>query len=224
MIEGEGYSGEPTSNRSNKKRSYFWRQSPECAALRCAIKAILMHPHGFRWTVQGFGFIRTYLPFGPNNPKRFRLNVWNNRLTVPNVSIVHDHPWAFTSWIISGEFRNQRIVEDFDYGVAHQYMPIKCGENGGPLGTSPSRISLRALPVEHYRAGDIYQQDAEEVHRSMFDDGTVTLNDRVGDTEQARVFWSLGAKWVDAQPREATHAEIEQTTKTALDLWQNEID
>ena len=37
------------------------------------------------WTIQGFGFLRTY--FGPaDKPKMYRLNLWDGRFAVPNVS------------------------------------------------------------------------------------------------------------------------------------------
>lgn len=217
----EGFYGMTDPHYTNAKRSHYWRRTPECDALRVAIKTILMHPHNFKWSMQGFGFLRTYLPYGPN-AKRFRLNVWHNGLTLPNVSIIHDHPWDFTSWILSGVFSNVRFVP-YAYGLPYEFMRIKCGETGGSLGTEPQRINLSRQPTENYVAGDIYQQRADEIHLSMFEDGTVTLNDRVGDTEMPRVFWEQGKSWVDAKPREATYDEIADTTYLALDRWQDEI-
>ena len=69
--------------------------------------ATIMQDDRRSWTVQGFGFLRTY--FGPPNaPKMYRLNLWDHHFTVPNVSTIHDHPWDFTSVIVAGEFANQR--------------------------------------------------------------------------------------------------------------------
>lgn len=209
-------------HRANKRRSHYWKQSPECDMLTATIKTILMHPHDFKWSLQGFGFLRTYLPWGPA-PKRFRLNVWDNALTLPNVSVIHDHPWDFTSYIISGAFRNVRFVEDHFCGEEYMHMRIKCGELGGSLGTDALPIRLRPMPVEFYYPGDIYQQRADEIHMSGFDSGTVTINDRVGDTEMPRVFWPAGLEWVDAKPREATREEVERTTKLALEKWRDGI-
>lgn len=215
----EGFYGQPDPRHGDKARSHFWKQQPECDAFRTLVKTILLHPHNFGWTIQGFGFLRTYLPFGPN-PKRFRLNVWHNDLTLPGVSTIHDHPWDFISWIVNGEFRNVRFVED-SRGDAYEYMRIKCGETGGSLGTDPTPILLRNLPVECYTTGDIYRQQADEIHLSAFDDGTVTLNDRTGDTEMPRVFWPAGQAWVDAKPRMATYDEIVKATGLAVEKWRD---
>lgn len=214
----EGFSGLPDPHRYNKVRSHYWKQSPEFAAFRTLIKTILLHPFNYAWTLQGFGFLRTYLPYGPNK-KRFRLNVWHNALTLPDVSIIHDHPWDFTSWIINGQFRNQRYAEDHFNGDDFMHMRIKCGETSGSLGTDAMPIRLRKMPIEYYNTGDVYEQRADEIHMSMFDQGTVTLNDRTGDTEMPRVFWPAGLEWVDAKPREASESEILQSTVLALDRW-----
>lgn len=216
----EGFHGLPDPRRADKARSHYWKQSPEFAAFRTMVKTILLHPFNFAWTLQGFGFLRTYLPYGPN-AKRFRLNVWDNSLTLPGVSIIHDHPWDFTSWIINGNFRNVRFVEDYFNGDEYEYMRIKCGETGGSLGTAPTPIRMRAMPPEFYTAGDIYNQKADEIHKSDFDDGTVTLNDRTGDTEMPRVFWHAGLKWVDAKPRNATEMEIRTATGRAVREWRD---
>lgn len=218
----EGYSGVHDRRHGDRSRSYYFAISPECAALRVAIKSILIHAHQHEWTVQGFGMMRTYLPFGPN-PKRFRLNVWNAAMAVPHVSTMHDHPWSFQSWIINGNFRNTRFLEDQYNGDDWSYSTIMCGIMGDNATRAQSRIRLRALPTEHYRTGDTYKQDASEIHVSEYDDGTVTLNDRVGDTEHARVFWPAGLEWVDAKPRAATEMEIATARALALNGWQDEI-
>lgn len=217
--QAEGYSGIADPQREWKVRSHYWRQSPEFVALRTAIKALLISPFTVPWTIQGFGMMRTYLPYAPN-AKRFRLNVWDARLAVPEVSMMHDHPWDFTSWVINGKFQNVRFVEDHFNGDEYKYMTIMCGECGGAKSEALS-IRLRALPAESYGAGSIYHQDASEVHVSGYDDGTVTLNDRVGDTEHARVFWPAGLEWVDAKPRPAGPWAIHSATKAALAKWED---
>lgn len=216
------YNGGADPARVWKERSFYWKRSPECDALRALVKSALVHPADYAWTLQGFGFLRTYLPFGPN-PKRFRLNVWDANLAIPGVSTIHDHPWSFTSWIINGAFANVRFVEDHYSGEDYLWMRIKCGVTGGSLGTDAQPIRLREMPVEHYAAGDIYHQEAEEIHLSGFDNGTVTLNDRTGDTEMPRVFWPANSEWVDAKPREATGIEVLRTTALALERWKDEI-
>lgn len=176
------------------------------------------------WTIQGFGFIRTY--FGPADaPKKFRLNVWHSRFTVPHVSTIHDHPWDLTSLIVAGETFNQRYrmmnlpvqVEPLDY--THAFTTIKTGVGGG-LEKSPfNACVLEKYPTEHYRPGDSYQQHAEEIHETKFLDGSVTLNERIGDTERARVFWRYGTDWVDAFPRAATRDEVADTVLYSLREW-----
>ena len=209
--------GDDTLDPDNKIAWHFGA-SNECAAMRAMAKFILGDAQMYRWTVQGFGMMRTYIP-APESQKRFRFNVWNSALAVPHVSVIHDHPWSFDSWIINGKFRNRRLVEDFFNGTPYHWMTIKTGEGGG---SSAQRFTmgLRELPAEHYTTGDKYHQDAAEIHLSDYDDGTVTLNDRVGDTEHARVFWPVGEDWVDAKPREATAAEIDSTVKLALAKWE----
>lgn len=191
--------------------------SNECAAMRSMIHTMLGDAQLYDWTVQGFGMMRVYIP-GPGSPKRFRLNMWNSALAVPNVSIMHDHPWSFDSWIINGAFRNIRYIEDHFSGDDFFFMNIKTGV-AGQWGKTDGKVRLRALPTEHYRTGDKYHQDASEIHASYYDDGTVTLNDRVGDTEHAKVFWAEG-DWVDAKPREATPDEINSTVALALGKWE----
>lgn len=194
-------------------------QSDTFTAMRACIKTMLVYPHNFKWTVQGFGMMRTYLP-GPVYDKQFRLNVWDRTLAVPNVSVVHDHPWAFKSWIINGRFLNLRFVEDFFNGDGYNYMVIKTGEGGGPSGNR-LKTNLRPLNVEIYHTGDVYEQEPTEIHCSLPDDSTVTLNDRtiIGDGEHARVFWMAGGDWVDAEPREATEKEVYGVAYRALEKW-----
>lgn len=172
------------------------------------------------WTVQGFGMLRAYF----DKDKRFRLNIWDKALAVPDVSLVHDHPWSFNSWIINGALYNQRFLEqpfiDQEAGTKFDYMTIKTGEGGGPEGeVHTTRLLLE--PTEVYKTGDSYHQEPTEIHFSGYLDGTVTLNDRIrfGDGEHARVFWPHGQSWVDAMPRKATEMEVLTTISKALKAW-----
>lgn len=221
--QAEGFHvSELDPHRASKVSSHYWKPSNECAAFRALVKTVLMYPRNHAWTVQGFGMMRTYLPHGPN-PKRFRLNVWDARMAVPHVSTMHDHPWDFQSWIINGNFRNTRFVEDAYSGDDWNYATIMCGIAGDNSAPLSNRIRLRAFPTEHYTTGDIYRQSASEIHVSEYDNGTVTLNDRTGDTEHARVFWPAGLEWVDAKPRQATEMEVATATMLALENWNDDI-
>lgn len=178
------------------------------------------------WTVQGFGFLRTY--FGPPDaPKMFRLNLWDSRFTVKGVSTIHDHPWDLSSLIVAGDFTNQRysVVDERHgprpvLGASHEFTTIKTGvSNGAVERGDTSYCILVPKPAERYLPGDTYHQDASEVHETKFRDGSVTLNKRIGDTEHARVFWPFGTEWVDAKPRTAHHAEIDAAVAYSLKEW-----
>jgi|SRR6478736_2053127 len=171
------------------------------------------------WTAQGFGFLRTY--FGPADaPKKFRLNLWHSRFTVPNVSTIHDHPWDLTSLIIAGQMVNQRYrIGHASLDRTHHYTTIKTGVGGGLERNDVQDCALVKYPSEIYRPGDSYKQRAEEIHETIFADGTVTLNERIGDTEHARVFWPYQTDWVDAFPRPATREEVADTVLASLREW-----
>jgi hypothetical protein len=184
---------------------------------KALVSSILRDTHR-EWTVQGFGFLRTY--FGPPElPKKCRLNLWDSQFTVPNVSTIHDHPWDFKSLIVAGELENKRYLYTVDgTNPTHEYTTIKTGEGGGLQGNSSVCI-LRLNSVIKYSAGDIYSQKANEIHETKFKDGTITLNERIGDTEQAKVFWPYDTDWVDAIPRKATSKEIKQAVDKSLSYW-----
>lgn len=175
------------------------------------------------WTVQGFGFLRTY--FGPASaPKMYRLNLWDSHFTVPNVSTIHDHPWDFTSVIVAGEFGNQRyrLYGEMKHGLTpptHVFTTIRTGEGGGLEKSAFKDCVLDAYKEEHYAPGDVYGQQAHEIHETKFVDGSVTLNKRIGDTEHARVFWPYGTDWVDAIPRAATKDEVTSAVLHSLRRW-----
>jgi len=177
------------------------------------------------WTVQGFGFLRTY--FGPpENRKQFRLNLWDSTYTVPNVSTIHDHPWSFTSLIVAGEFVNQRytiwVPTQGDLLVgdpSHSYTTIRTGVGGGIEKSEPLHCKLLRQRAELYMPGNLYSQKAHEIHETKFKDGSVTLNERVGDTERARVFWPYGTPWVDAMPRPATAVEVDRAVQASVERW-----
>lgn len=188
--------------------------------LKAAVETLLRHPHGYKWTVQGFGMMRCY--FGTD--RRFRLNVWTRKLSVPNVSIVHDHPWHFKSLVIAGQIENVRYEiapPEMKQSPNHHFTLIKTGEGGGPVSEKQEDVCLLGMSRERYYSGDGYQQRADEIHATFPLDGTVTLNDRekVGTGEHARVFWDLGTSWVDAEPRDATFDEIDSTAKHSIERW-----
>jgi hypothetical protein len=193
--------------------------SPEFGCLRASVRVILSHAAAFEWTVQGFGMMRTY--FGED--KQHRLNVWHSGLSVPNVSIIHDHPWRFQSWVLSGQIMNRRYNLHFMEGndrIKHKFMIIEPGEQGGPRG-EPQDAWLHPRAPEGYYSGGFYSQLAHEVHSSHPLDGTVTINDRRDrGPDIARVFWQHG-DWVDAKPRPATQEEVRFYSEYSLSQYGN---
>lgn len=176
------------------------------------IRTILNNPHDFDdWTLQGFGMLRLYLT------KAIRLHLWHSEFAVADVSLLHDHPWDFESYIVSGRLVNYRYAEVLHNGSPWQYSKIKCGAGGG-MRSDPERVLLVESSPEILVGGNIYNQRSDEIHKSIPDDGTVTLIEREfkPDTEHARVFWPVGQDWVSAEPRPAAAWEINSFCQAAL--------
>lgn len=179
------------------------------------VRSILEQWRAYTWTIQGFGFIRTKLA------DVGRIHVWDSRLAVQRVSTVHTHPWRLRSTIISGELINQR----FGMSADGEFLPylhshIKTGEGGGLVG-DPEDVRLKSFAPELYGAGSSYQQQPEEIHRTIAQDGTVTLMERPQGPplEEASVYWPRGTSWVSAEPRPAEAWEIEPVIAYALARW-----
>lgn len=169
------------------------------------------------WTMQGLGMLRLYLP------NDSRLHVWSPDHAFPNISTMHDHPWAFNSRVVAGIVKNQRYYEvpvENEAGKFYRFQTIKCGPGGCAMG-DPGLIHLAEAPQEFFCANECYYQNADEIHKSEPEPGTVTIVKRIfkGDRDLARVFWKDGEKWVSAEPRAATWEEIEDITKLALSKW-----
>lgn len=178
------------------------------------VRSILEQWRSYRWTVQGFGFIRTKLA------DVGRIHVWDSQLTVLRVSSIHTHPWPLRSTIVSGELINQRFTEDPEGLLPYRRSQIKTGEGGGLFG-EPEDIKLRSTVPELYVTGQTYEQRAEEMHRTIAQDGTVTLLERPQGPplEVADVYWPSGTVWVSAEPRPAQDWEVQQAVEYALNRW-----
>ena len=97
---------------------------------------------------------------------------------------------------------------------------LKTGEGGGLVGEA-EMISLEPLATEFYGTGNMYSQEAQEIHRTMAQDGTVTLLQREQGPplEEALTFWPSGTVWVSAEPKAPADYLISQTVNYALQLW-----
>lgn len=192
--------------------------SDDIRATKTLVQHLLEHPQSAEWTLQGFGMLRCYL-----RPE-VRLHVWDSAFRAPDVSDLHTHPWDFRSLVVAGRVRNYRFVESDGTSVeSHGAIPrrrqtIRCGEGGGLVG-EPVDVFLTEQPTEVFEEGESYVQRAEEIHRSLPEDGTVTIIEREfkDDTEHAFVYFQ--GEWVTAEPRPATDAEVQQILSGSLARW-----
>lgn len=181
------------------------------------VREILCNPFDRKWTLQGFGMLRTYL----DDDEVGRLHIWDvDEMSVPDVSTIHNHPWDFASRIVSGHLDNQRYVvvptTDGEYTAAD----LRTGEGGG-LAAAPYQVQVVPHEIECYSPGETYSQEAFEYHESLPKWGTVTVIERkfTRPRDYATVCWSTPT-WVSAEPRLATQAEIVHFTELALSRWE----
>jgi hypothetical protein len=190
------------------------------------VRAILEQWRSYDWTVQGFGMVRTKLA------NVGRIHIWDARLKNPLVSDVHAHPWPFHSTIISGGLINVKFAvfsradvpeeEMATCGLPYLQQDILTGEGGGLCKERPLKLVwLQIRSLVTYVHNQTYMQQPEEVHRSIPEDGTVTLLERpMGPPlERTQVYWPEGWGWVSAEPRKAADWEVERAVDTALARW-----
>jgi len=185
------------------------------------VRSILQRWHAYEWTQQGFGFVRTKIA------DVGRIHVWDSRVATPRVSTVHTHPWPLHSTIIAGELINCRFVHKDDRttpfrseGLFYQSSRIATGEGGGLVGDI-SLVELFVCQPEAYQVGDSYQQKPGEIHRTIAQDGTVTLLERPQGPplEEALTFWPRGTPWVSAEPRPIYGSDLKPIIEYALARW-----
>lgn len=192
-------------------------------AIMASVEKILQQADKYQWSLQGFGMLRLHMSHG------YRLNVWDSRFRVPNVSMIHTHPWNFVSQVVAGTLRNHRYLRypydhkslfpDIKYPL-FESAKIRPGQGGGIMEKTPADFQLCALMPENYIQGDEYRQCADEIHASEPVDGTITLNMRVRvGLDEAFVFWPKGEEWRSAEPRNATTEEVHAITRASLAKW-----
>lgn len=194
-------------------------------SMRDTVEFILVNALKYEWSLQGFGMLRLYLG------KNTRLHVWDSRYKSDNPSLIHTHPWDFTSFVIAGQITNQeyytkdRMSEMYTPGLdvprcTLMGARIRCGVGGGLTGEGEQYTLYKALP-RSYVSGESYSQIDTEIHSSHPVDGTVTLVYRKPnpDPDHAMVFWEPGDVWRSAEPRPATPAEVAEITSMALLRW-----
>lgn len=180
-------------------------------------RAILSNALDFQWTIQGMGFMRLHLT------GHCRLHVWDSRLRVPGVSMIHDHlQWALNSTILSGELVNRIYVEgEGDWGGRpYDWATIKPGA-GCYFKSETKRTYLMPIVLpERLLPGDTYRQAPDVIHETDAADGTVTIiRKEPTEDDSARVFWPAGTTWGSAEPRPATAGEVRLIAERALHRW-----
>jgi hypothetical protein len=185
--------------------------------LQTAVIAILDRAPAYEWSVQGLGMLRLYIrDIG-------RIHIWDARLRYPGVTLCHTHSWDLESTIVFGRIINERykeVVEGLGTCVPEPFWRkrIQCGYTF--VETEPDqKVMLGMASYEnYYRPGDTYTQTANEIHRNLPDDGTVTLiqHQHDGENGEAFVYWPVGAQYGNAKPRPATPAEVKQTMDLVL--------
>jgi hypothetical protein len=193
--------------------SEYWDRVAEM--VKAMARYALQYPERHEWTIQGFGMLRTYFGEG------VRLHIWDDDHAVPDVSPIHDHPWDFSSLVLSGQLINHKYIRADTIGEDYQQALIQCGEGGGLMGEL-SVVRLFAQPPHVIRAGKGYHQRADELHTTEAIPGTVSVITRdfvKDDRNHATVCWPSGP-WVSAEPRPATDIEVKTFVEKALEVWQ----
>lgn len=185
------------------------------AIVKESIRQVLLDWENREWTLQGLGMLRTYL----GTDKAVRLHVWDSRYVAPGVSELHTHPWDFSSYIVAGQVGHQRWIVD-DEGAPFMAQDVRCGKGGGLI-DQPRPVGLRFCSEEHYVEGASYEMTAEEIHRVLPLDGSVSIIERSfrANTEIATVFWPDGTVWGSAETRRAKPHEVQDILKVARGTW-----
>lgn len=189
----------------------------EHKVLQSMVTDILKNRHRYDWTLQGLGMLRLKLPNG------MRLHVWDDRFRWVADARIHDHPWDFTSLIVSGMIWNTRYhptprADWKDIGtasIARNQLRIKCGEGSCDHG-EPVPVVLIPLDTETYGPGMRYNQRRDEIHLSEALNGTVSIIERIGDTEIANVYYEK--TWDSAEPRRPCAIQLETICTGALSM------
>lgn len=191
-------------------------QADEVKKMRAMAKVILEHSLSFDWSLQGLGMLRLHLS------DDCRLHVWDTRFAFPNASPIHDHQqWWLNSTVLSGQLQNWKYCESTAPSAGRfMFQTLKAGYGCKAL-HEPREVWLNLYSRSTYFPGDSYAQEPAEIHRSVPENGTVTIMSKMptADAENARVFWPWGEEWGSAEPRKATQDEILGMTSKALELW-----
>ncbi len=183
------------------------------------LKRLLHVGELFDWELWRTGMLR--LDIGEESPV---LHIWDHRYQDINVTMAHDHPFDLESSVIAGTLTNLKftpVAKGVKPCEEYWQVKIQCGTEACMV-TNPVRIYLQLQELKTYRTGDIYRQQANEIHETVVDkDGAITFVNRTfgEDRDNAHVYIPNGMEWGDAKPRPATVDEIREITQKALKLF-----
>lgn len=184
------------------------------------IEEILKNPFNYKWELQGFGMLRTYIE------EDTRLQIWSKNHIVENVTDIHTHPWDFTSIIYQGEIINHTFGEhDLNSSVVGEKFDrclILTGEKAYVKEKTP--IKLNKWTLQRYKKGEVYFHAKNIPHRINFVDGTITIliKRSINPDSLAYSYVKDKEEWVSAAPRIATIEEIEEFIGIAKKLKEKE--
>lgn len=200
--------------------------TPELVA---TVRAILAHPGGFDWKINGLGFIRCDL-----DGDDYCLNVWDRRLCTIDRAVIHTHPWDLESLVLSGAVRNRQFhVGDNSlhihtnphlathYGVHIHTRPWDLDD--AIADQKPALYELGKRETAVWSTDEGYRLARGEAHATDYLAGTVTLVRRTNRDPSRRVgiWWPKddGDVWNDPSTQTLDEDGIWNTCQLALATW-----
>jgi hypothetical protein len=134
-------------------------------------------------TIGSQGFLSVPLYHSDKGEKSFdffRLHIWDTSLEQfidfkkTEQFAIHSHQFYAHSWIIAGEILNtQHIVQETSENTEYSYFEIKWNNSANEVNSKTSLAvntnifaNVKALEVERYGPGAVYQINAGEFHKS----------------------------------------------------------
>lgn len=200
---------------SSIERTYF-------TALRDATRKMLDNPFAYEWSIQGFGMLRCYLS------NATRLHIWSK--AHQKTSNIHDHPWDFTSIVLSGQIVDTNYIvtrhgmaEHLTEQPTHAMRTISCGPGGCPHDDVVG-VTLLETNRTHHKLGAVYSLKHDDLHETKFSSGAVTIINRTfrENTEHARVVVPVGTEFEFIEPRPATREEVIAFVDQAIGDWEKQ--
>ena len=172
------------------------------------VRTILEHAEDFPWRMQEIGLLGLRL----DDRREHRLHVWGPAYSVGEPP-VHDHPYNFVSTVVVGEMTNTRYVEDPE-GVEYQRVRYS------PADEDARDHRLRAV----VRDRDMWRAGRASTRKTRTNCTTVARyrarspsSGWPSSTSPALTVCTKDARWVSAQARPATPAEVKAITGATLE-------